>query len=134
MTSPNDFPEYSFQYHDNAYKARRKLDQTELAALDDIVNALARDPFSPADRIKNLGTMLRYEHPSPAMIVFYTIDLAAKLLRFYDFIPLKVPGRQVVFISYSHDDRDWLDRVRKQFEKDNDGELTATWDDTAIEA
>jgi hypothetical protein len=85
------------------------------------IRALSRD-----------GKIRVYYHPSPALQITFEVDEARKVLYLEHFVAPRLPFTKPIFISYSHKDAKWLEKL-KQFLLPLEQEgLLRVWDDTEI--
>jgi TIR domain len=128
----SDFPEYSIKQTRGASDSRRALSAEQLKTLDEIIWNLADNPqqFEPMCRVTSTGQFV-YKHPTSAIEVTYSIDLTKKVLFLYHFsAPLR--PRQTIFISYSHQDVEWLRLLRKFLGVLEREGVISFWDDSSI--
>lgn len=115
--------------------SKKDLPPDAALALLDVVVALAANPDAFPSRIRKLsrdGRIRVYYHPSPPLQVTFEIDEAKHLLYFEHFVAPRVPSTKQLFISYSHKDERWLEKL-KQFLLPLEQEgLLRVWDDTKI--
>jgi hypothetical protein len=133
---PINFPSYAIQYSDPAKESRKELPPEAKLALLDVVDELAENPDAfPAwtRAISRDGRIRLYTHPKPALQITYEVDKEAHLLYLLHFVAPQVPGTKPVFISYSHKDAAWLEKVKMFLQPLEDQGLLRIWDDTNIQ-
>lgn len=126
---------YAVQYSEAGRVSRKELPSDALAALFDVLDALAANPDAFPRRTRPIsrdGNIRLYLHPSPALQVTFEVDVARKVLYLLHFVAPKVQVTKPVFISYSHKDAEWLEKFRLFLKPLEDKELIRVWDDTEI--
>jgi hypothetical protein len=126
---------YAWSFSPEAGKVRKELSRELLLKLLDVVDDLARNPDAYPERARSLGTrgdMFLYVHPEPPFEITYEIDRANRKIYFVHFAARIVELKRV-FVSYSHEDLKWLERLRKfLIPLENQG-LIRIWDDSKIQ-
>jgi len=126
---------YAYSNSPEARKDRGDLSRELLVKLLDAVEDLARNPDAYPQRIRSLGTrgdLFLYVHPEPSFEITYEIDRANRKINFVHFAARIVELKRV-FVSYSHEDLKWLERLRKfLIPLENQG-LIRIWDDSKIQ-
>jgi hypothetical protein len=131
-------PEFAI-IHTNEAKAERKLLPPALqGCLLDVIDCLSENPNPEAYplRIKKMGktgNIFIYKHPLPRLEITYEIDYDNKRINLLHFVAPVLEVRKV-FISYSHKDREWLDRLKIWLTELEKQDLIKFWDDTEIRA
>jgi hypothetical protein len=108
-----------------------------MAALFDVLDALAANPDAFPGRVRAIsrdGSIRLYSHPSPALQVTYEVDSSRRVLYLQHFVAPKVQITKPVFISYSHKDAKWLEKLKQFLRPLEEKELIRVWDDTEIRA
>lgn len=132
---PDGSAEYACSYSPEAGKVRKDLSRELLLKLLDVVDDLARNPDAHPERARSLGTrgdMFLYVHPEPPFEITYEIDRANRRIYFVHFAARIVELKRV-FVSYSHEDLKWLERLRKFLTPLEDQGLIRIWDDSKIQ-
>ena len=134
LADPGEFPQYGSIEAPAAQQARKALPPELQLSLQDILYELCVDPWRHADRLVPFsrdGKIQTYSHPAPALDI--TIEIAKDEQKIYvlQYAP-RLDVRKTVFISYSHDDGDWLTRVRKSLKLLERKGLIEIWDDSEI--
>lgn len=127
---------YAIKYSESGKASRRELPPEALSALFDIQDALAENPDAFPGRTRAIsrdGGVRVYSHPSPALQVTYEIDKASRVLYLLHFVAPKVVVTRPVFISYSHKDAKWLEKLKLFLRPLEDQDLIRVWDDTEIQ-
>ena len=135
--TPISFPSYAIQYSDTAKETRKELPPEAMLALFEIIDKLAENPdaFPNWTRpISRDGRTRVYTHPKPALQITYEVDEKEHLLYLLHFVAPKVPVTKAVFISYSHKDAAWLEKLKLFLRPLEDQGLLRVWDDTNIHA
>jgi hypothetical protein len=108
---------YAIQYSESGRASRKELPPEAIAALFDVQDALAANPDAFPGRVRAIsrdGSIRLYSHPSPPLQVTYEVDTSRRVLYLQHFVAPKVQVTKPVFISYSHKDAKWLEKL-KQF-------------------
>jgi TIR domain len=127
---------YAVRNSESGKASRRELPPEAQLAFLDIQDALADNPDAFPGRTRAIsrdGTVRVYSHPSPALQVTYEIDTASRIIHFVHFVAPKVNVTRPVFISYSHKDAKWLDKLKLFLRPLEDQDLIRVWDDTEIQ-
>ena len=108
-----DFPDYAVKETKDAIASRRTFTGDQVKALDDILWNLASDPgrFAPLSTRQSTGQLL-YRDPAFGVEVLYRVDAAEKILYLFH-VSAPMAPRRTIFISYSHQDTEWLELFRK---------------------
>jgi hypothetical protein len=135
LAEPAEFPKYGSIEAPAAHQARRLLPPELQLSLQDILYELCVDPRRYPERLEPFsrdGKILTYSHPKPSLEI--TIEIAEEEEKLYvlQYAP-RLEVRKTVFISYSHDDAEWLVRVRKSLKLLERRRLIEIWDDKAIQ-
>ena len=126
---------YATQQSEAARKSRKELPREVLGELFDVIDRLAENPdafpgrTSAADRD---GRVRVYRHPSPALEITYQVIPNERLLYLMHFSAPQVKVRRPVFISYSHQDKEWLTKLKAFLRPMEQKGLLEIWDDTDI--
>ncbi len=129
------FPRYGSIEAPAAHQARRGLPPELQLSLQDILYDLCIDPRQHPDRLEPFsrdGKIQTYSHPGPPLDI--TIEIVEEEQKIYvlQYAP-RLDVKKTVFISYSHDDGDWLKRLRKSLKLLERKGLIDIWDDTEIQ-
>src|SRR5215831_7202524 len=121
-----------------ARSRRDTLDSRLRLKLVEITEMLALDPKGCPARTQKLpvgNDVYLYEHQDPAVqITFQLIENSnLKVIKFVHFAALKIEVKRTLFISYSHQDEEWLTELKK-FLKGLEEQDVALWDDKLIDA
>jgi hypothetical protein len=128
---------YAIQYSESGRASRKELPPEAMSALFDVLDALAANPDAFPVRVRAIsrdGSIRLYSHPSPALQVTYEVDTSRRVLYLQHFVAPKVQITKPVFISYSHKDAKWLEKLRQFLRPLEEKELIRVWDDTEIRA
>ena len=126
---------YAIKYSESGKASRKDLPPDALSALFDILDALAANPDAFPGRVRAIsldGRIRLYSHPSPALQVTFEVDTARRVLYLLHFVAPKVQVTKPVFISYSHKDAKWLEKLKQFLRPLEEQELIRVWDDTEI--
>jgi hypothetical protein len=126
---------YSIQYSENGKETRKALPPETLSVLLDVQDALATNPDAFPGRVRAIsrdGRTRVYKHPSPPLEVTFEVDESRRVLYLLHFVLPKVQITKPVFISYSHKDAKWLEKLKLFLRPLEDKELIRIWDDTEI--
>lgn len=130
MTDP-----YGTVYSDTGKASRKELPPEALAVLLDVLDALAEDPDAFPGRVSAIsrdGKTRLYKHPSPPLEITFEVDTSRRVLYLQHFVAPKVSVTRPIFISYSHKDAEWLEKLKQFLRPLEDKNLIRVWDDTEI--
>ena len=134
MADLTEFPKYGSIEAPAAQQARKSLAPEVQLSLQDILYEICMDPQRHPDRMVPFsrdGSILTYSHPAPPIDI--TLEIAEQENKIYVLqYAARFDVKKTVFISYSHDDGEWLDRVRKSLKLLERKGLVDIWDDSAI--
>src|SRR5215468_2552646 len=126
---------YAIQYSETGRASRKELPLEVMSALFDVLDALAANPDAFPGRVRALsrdGRTRLYIHPSPPLQVTYEVDTSRRVLYLSHFVAPRVQVTKPVFISYSHKDAKWLEKLKQFLRPLEDKELIRVWDDSEI--
>jgi hypothetical protein len=126
---------YAIQYSESGRASRKELPPEVMSTLLDVLDALAVNPEAFPGRVRAIdleGKIRLYSHPSPPLQVTFQIDTARRVLYLLHFVAPKGQVTKPIFISYSHKDAKWLDKLKQFLRPLEDKELIRVWDDTEI--
>ena len=132
---PEQADPYAIQYSESGRASRKELPPEAQSALFDVLDALAANPDAFPGRVRAIsrnGSIRLYTHPSPPLQVTYEVDASRRVLYLEHFVAPKVQVTKPVFISYSHKDAKWLEKLKQFLRPLEDQELIRVWDDTEI--
>lgn len=128
-------PAYALSFSEEARKTRRQLAPELQAVIFDVLDELAARPGALGERTRELvrgkGLML-YTHPDPPLEITYQLLPGERVLDVLHFAAPAFHAVKPVFISYSHRDVEWLEKVKKFLGSLEDQGLIRLWDDTSI--
>ena len=133
MPDPPD--EYAIQFSEPARASKKDLPPDAALALLDVVVALAADPNAFPNRTQALsrdGKIRVYYHPSPPLQVTFEVDESRHVLYLEHFVAPRVPITKPIFISYSHKDAKWLEKLKQFLLPLEQQGFISVWDDTEI--
>jgi len=131
----NGVESYATRNSPEAAQVRKELPKDLLLKLLDVLEDLAKNPDSYAQRTRTIGArgdMFLYVHPDPPFEITYEINRATRIIDFVHFAARIVELKRV-FVSYSHQDAPWLERLRKFLMPLENQGLIRIWDDTKIQ-
>ena len=132
-----DFPEFATAYSQDARKLRDELPDDARQALIRIVDELAANPERYPQRTtgseKNADEFV-YRHPLPQLELTYRIDRARKRIYFVHVAAPKLDVAKPLFVSYAHEDKQWLEDLRKWLKPLERKDLIRIWDDRDIKS
>ncbi|MGH7675455.1 MAG: toll/interleukin-1 receptor domain-containing protein [Gemmatimonadales bacterium] len=134
---PIEFPEYSLKMSRAAQDQRSKLPAEFLPTLGSIIDGLASDPRRYPDRVTPAsrdGRSLVYMHPAPLIQVTFELDPEQKVLYVLSVAALGFKTRKTIFMSYSREDQEWLDLLKKFLTVLEQQGIIEIWDDSKIQA
>ena len=130
-----EFTNFARKLSTKAITSRKELSQSEQVALLDIIDELTEDPNRyPHRNIQITQKIIVYTHPKPRLQATLEIDSDNKVIYFLHFAALRMPVTKQVFISYSHEDKEWLLKLKKWLKPLEQRDIISTWDDTEIKA
>jgi TIR domain len=135
MAMPEQTDPYAIQYSETGRASRKELPPEAMSALFDVLDVLAANPDAFPGRVREIsrdGSIRLYSHPSPPLQVTYEVDTSRRVLYLQHFVAPKVQITKPVFISYSHKDAKWLEKLKQFLRPLEDKELIRVWDDTEI--
>jgi hypothetical protein len=106
-----------------------------MSLLFEVLDALAANPGAFPGRVRTIsrdGRVRLYSHPSPPLQVTDEVDTDRRVLHLLHFVAPKLQVTKPVFISYSHKDAKWLEKLRQFLRPLEEQELIRVWDDTEI--
>lgn len=135
-------PEAAVEYHEfsvsqsvKAKESRKNLPPDLQGVVFEVLDSLMEDPLSPPERVHQISRTVPvfiYTNPSPALEVTFEIDYTKKIIYLLHYASPVLVARKPVFISYSHKDKEWLDKLRS-FLKPLEDQMDL-WDDEKIKA
>lgn len=129
------FTAYGNNQSKEAIGARKQLAADFQLELINIIDDLCENPKRYPNRIRSIsrdGKVVVYKHPDPSLEITYEIDEEERQIFFMHYAATAVNIRKKVFISYSHEDKEWLDMLRKWLKPLEKSGLLEFWDDTKI--
>ena len=126
---------YAIQQSDAARKSRKELPREVLLVLFDVLDRLAEDPDAYPGRtaaISRDGRIRVYTHPSPPLQITFEVIEEHRVLYLMHFVAPQVQITRPVFISYCHQDKEWLAKLKLFLRPLEDQGLLQIWDDTEI--
>jgi hypothetical protein len=130
-------PEFAIVNTNEAKAARKSLPAAVQGCLLDIIDCLAENPTAYPHRIKKIGrtgNIFIYTHPLPLLEITHEIDYENKRIYLLHFAAPVLEVRKPVFISYSHKDKEWLEKLKTWLSELEKHDLIKIWDDTEIKA
>jgi len=128
---------FATKFSKKALALLRTLPSNLQQALVDVIAALVEDPDKYPHRnraISRDGKVLVYTHPEPPLEVTYELDLDRRIIYFLHFAAPVLEITKRLFVSYSHQDKDWLNELRKWLKTLEKSDEVKIWDDREIEA
>lgn len=126
---------YAIQYSEPGRASRKELPPDAQAALFDVLDALASNPDAFPGRVRAIsldGRVRLYSHPAPPLQVTFEVDTSRRVLYLLHFVSPKIQITKPVFISYSHKDAKWLEKLKQFLRPLEEQDLIRVWDDTEI--
>jgi hypothetical protein len=131
-----EYPGYSTVVMPEALKAREAMPPYLQSKLAVIIDQLALNPKALENWSKKIGkNTYLYEHPDSSFQITYRLneDHDPKDITFIHFAAPKFVVKRTLFISYSHEDAKWLERLRKFLVHLEDEDISI-WDDRKLNA
>ena len=126
---------YWTRYSDDAKAAKKALSAEIQAALHQIDDSLAEDPEQFPNRTKSFSEeVFLYTHPEPEIQVTYKIDRKARTIEYVHIVAPKTQLKDLLYISFSQEDKEWLDLLKKYLVQLEKLDVATLWDHTQIEA
>jgi hypothetical protein len=104
-------------------------------ALFDVLDTLASNPDAFPGQVRAIsldGRVRLYSHLSPPLQVTFEVDTSRRVLYLLHFVSPRIQITKPVFISYSHKDAKWLDKLKQFLRPLEEQDLIRVWDDTEI--
>jgi hypothetical protein len=131
-----DFPEYAIKYSKEAVATKATLPPELLAVADSIINeTLAYDPITPRAEIipaSRDGKTFIYKHERPQIQITYEVDMENKIIFLFHFVAPSFNVKRTLFISYSHQDGEWLKQLRPHLSGLEQEGVVEFWEDEMI--
>lgn len=135
MVETSEFPEYASMSSKKAKQLRDALSPSLRQTLDEIEGRLAENPDQDPRRTIPLSEdIFIYKHPQPHIEVTYRIDREKKIIYFLHFVAPTLEMSKLLFISYSHEDEEWLLELKKWLKPLEQNDLIKIWDDKELKA
>lgn len=131
-----EFVSYAIQYSPEAKSKRRTLPRETQLVLFDVLDKLTEDPNAFPGRTQSMGrdgSVRIYKHPNPALEITFEVIEENRVLRLHHLVVPKVQVTKPVFISYSHEDVKWLEKVKIFLAPLERADLVKVWDDREIQ-
>lgn len=129
------FPKFGSIEAPAAQQARRTLPPEVQISLQDILYEICVDPTQHPHRMTPFsrdGSIQTYSHPVPSIDI--TLEIVEEESKIYVLqYASRLDVRKTLFVSYSHKDGQWLQRLRKGLEPLERRGLIEIWDDSAIQ-
>lgn len=131
----SEYATYAYEFSPEAVKIRRQLPMHLQAALFDVIDNLATDPEAYPHRTRAFGRggLFLYTHPQPPLEITYELDRPNRRLFLVHIAAPVVQLSKPVFVSYSHADQKWLEKLRLFLKPLEQQGLIRIWDDREIQ-
>ncbi len=119
----------------DAASQRSQIALEYYSTLDEIVRSLAKDPKAHPERLAPAsrdGKNFVYMHPDPQIQVTFEISEEEKNIYIINIAAPEFKTAKSIFISYSHEDLEWLELVKKFLYVLEQQGVIEFWDDTKI--
>lgn len=136
MPETVEFQTYGSKLSKDAIASRKALPVEIQIVVLDVMAELCEDPGHAPRRVRSIsrdGKVKIYQHPDPPVEITFEVDEENREIYFLHFAATSVNVRKKVFISYSHEDREWLEKLKKWLKPLEQGGLLDFWDDGKIE-
>lgn len=130
-------PAYALRFSDGARTARRALPPEAVGVLLDRLEEIAANPATFAAFTQELvagSGIFVYKPNDPAIEVTYRLLEQDHVLEVVHFAAPAFASVKPLFISYCHNDAEWLTRVKKYLTPLEQQGLIRVWDDQRIQA
>jgi len=111
----HDVVPYAVRHSPQAKERRKSLPRETLTVLFEVLDNLTEDPNAFPGRTNAMGSqgnMRIYVHPGPALEIVFEVREDTHVLHVWHIVAPQVPVTKPVFISYSHLDGEWLDKLQ----------------------
>jgi hypothetical protein len=135
MVEPQ-FTEYAIKLSKSARDTRQSLPPEVWRILDTIEANLSEDPRQYANHIIPAsidGSSSIYIHPNPRLEISFQVDEEHKIIYFFHYSAPSFAIQKTIFVSYSHNDRAWLNKLRNFLTVLEQQGVIKFWDDSQIE-
>jgi hypothetical protein len=131
------FPEYAIKYAESARKSRLALTPALRQAADEIEAEMTVDPDRYPERMTPAsvdGRSRIYQHPSPQLQITFEADRDRKIIYIFYYSGPTLTPQQTIFVSYSHEDKPWLEKLKVFLTVLEQQGLIRFWDDSQLVA
>jgi hypothetical protein len=130
-----EFAPFGSKLSTEAIASRKQLPIDLQVVVFDVMDELSANPDQYPKRCRPIsrdGRVRVYMHPSPPLEITFEVDPEEREIYFMHFAATVVNVRKKVFISYSHQDREWLEKLKKWLKPLEQSGLLDFWDDSKI--
>jgi hypothetical protein len=124
---------YDVEWTDSAVQARRELSEDGQNAVFNLVQVLSED-LGGRDVTAAPEQPIVFRDLATKVSITYDCDARRRSLRVIHVAQPQVPVPPQLFISYSHLDREWLDKLRPFLAALEEQQMLRVWDDTKLRA
>jgi hypothetical protein len=134
-----EYPAFASKFTKDAAMARQNLPQDVQSEFFRIVDSITEDPDMKTHpgRVQKLsrdGSVCLYKNPMPNLELTYEIDRDREIIYFSHISAPTFDLVKPLFISYSHNDADWLEKLKKYLLPLERDDRIKLWDDNEIKA
>lgn len=126
------YVDYDLSYKDVNERVRA-LPATSKGDVLELLTAFGQILDANPERIHQEHDGFVYQHPEPAIEVHFTADDEKEKIRIRQVTVRNFAPKVLVFISYSHQDRKWLEELQPYIKTVRKFSRVEIWDDRALE-
>lgn len=125
--------EYSVVYSEKAKQGREALPDSVRVVLFKIADDLTANPDQfPALTEEISENIYIYKHPKPPIEITYVVDRQKLRVVIKHIVAPKFEVARLLFISYSHKDEQWLQKLKPFLQELEHNKVIQLWDDKEI--
>jgi hypothetical protein len=131
-----EFPKYGLKMSKGASDDQELIAPDVYPAVRDILREITIDPMRHRERLSPAsrdGSSFVYTHPEPHVQITFEVAEDEGNIYVFSIAALEFKPKKSIFVSYSHEDAEWLERVKKFLTVLEQQGIIEFWDDTKIE-